>query len=220
MLGTAVGVLLACAAMASPAKAESIVVMNAAIASDGSGGALYTYTAELTFGNQVQDGDFFTIYDFQGLLGITSQVSGANVIAAGGTWTFSSTTTGPTPSMLPASGVAGAPGPLGDRADLPNITFTYHGATVTGTSPFPPLTLLLTFTAHTTVFPGNQGDSFVAQDHSPIDGTAQSNFGSVLVPFDVNGPTITPVPGSAYAGMGLMGLLGLGRVIRRRSSAA
>jgi len=65
---------------------------------------------------------------------------------------------------------------------------------------------------------GEQLDNYVAQDIRTSDSALSlGNTGSVVVPYNANGPFL-PLPATACGGLGLMGLLAVGR--RRRPTVA
>jgi len=165
----------------------------------------FTYRVELTTGNQVQSGNFFTLYDFQGLVGTPSSTLGSD-------WVFSTAGAGIAPPNY-----VGDPANV-DNPALPNITFTYTGSTaILSTDPFSAL-VLGKFTATTSVLVGEQLDNYVAQDIRTSDSALSlGNTGSVVVPYNANGPFL-PLPATACGGLGLMGLLAVGR--RRRPTVA
>jgi len=194
---------------AGNAHANSIVVSNlpGGIVANGSGGNTFDYSVSLTAANQLKSGDFFTIFDFEGLLSATVLT---NLTA--GTWAFSSAMGGPAPASAPGSTQGALPGFLGDSSVVENITFTYTGSTVTAldfTAPTP----LFTFQA-VSKFLGVNVDSYVAQDHV-LSGPVTSNVGQVLVAFDPAGPQTLPLPGAVWGGMALMGLVAGGKLRRK-----
>src|SRR5262249_13603608 len=69
----------------------------------------FTFSVILPSDYTLKDGDYFTVYDFNGL------VHGTNVQPAG--WAYSTGPTGTTPPHI---------API-DDAGLPNLTWTYHG---------------------------------------------------------------------------------------------
>jgi hypothetical protein len=74
----------------------------------------YTYGMVLTSNSTLKSGDYFTIYDFQGV------VTGTNTQPAN--WTLSISNTGQTPVGTTPT----------DNASIPNLTWTYSGPTITG----------------------------------------------------------------------------------------
>lgn len=155
----------------------------------------YTYNAYLTGPSDLLVNDYFTIYDFAGLVGTSTQPSN---------WAFSSTALGPTPSSQSAVQTAS------DSGSIPNITWTYSGPTVSS-SPLAGV-LLGAFTANS-LYTGTIIDAYVSQDHSnnaATLGLVQGNTGPIPVPLAV----AVPEPAS----MMLFGsaLLSLGVAARKR----
>lgn len=77
-----------------------------------SGNFRWTYAIVLPTESQLQSGDYFTIYDFGGL------VPGS--VAAPDSWAIGVANVGTTPDRLNPD----------DNAGLPNLTFTYSGSTI------------------------------------------------------------------------------------------
>ena len=194
---------------ASDTRADSIVIELTPTVTPIVGGRTFEYGVFLTAANQIKAGDYFTLYDFQGLVG-TPVTTG---LLAGPGWTFSSSLLGTTPAALTVIGLAT------DRGDLPNITYTYSGLTpINNDGPVTAL-FLGNFTATTTVTTGeNPIETYVAQYTARnellvvIDVT--TNTGNTAVPFNVSGP-FAPLPTAACGGLGLMGLLA-GKRVRRQ----
>jgi hypothetical protein len=207
LLGAMVGGL-AFFGWAGESRANSInVYLDSAPVTMG-GTRDFTYRVQITPGNEVLPGNFFTIYDFQGLVGAPSST---DFTLANG-WTFSSTGVGDAPPNYVGDFLSV------DNPALPNITFTYSGLPIQNTDQFNDL-VLGKFTATTSVLVGeNPDENYVAQDVR-ISNTELSlgNTGSVTVPFNQNGPFL-PLPATACGGLGLMGLLAVGR--RRRPTVA
>jgi len=197
------------ALVAGAAHAESINITN----NGGKGsfsGSTYTYNLELTFENSIQTGDFWTLYDFQGL---------SNVTLSGGlasNWVVT--------QPYVTAGVVVGNQPVEDDPNLPNIVLTYVGSSPIVASPNNVALGSVIATTSMTTFTPNTVDSYVGQDHtSPSllfpNGTIDQNHGNAFVPFDANGPFL-PLPASAWGGMALFGVLGSVRLKRRLASAA
>jgi hypothetical protein len=161
--------------------------------SPGSGtNTVWNYTINITSGQQVTAGDFFTIYDFGPF------IAGSN--AQPTNWTFSSSLiTPPPPNTNPP-----------DNPTLANLTWTYTGSTpiVSGTN-----VGAFSVTQSTTQFqevPSLQSGFFAAMaTRSDGGGTKISNVGQVPVPVPIPEPTT----------LSLLALAGVGsalRAIRRR----
>jgi hypothetical protein len=128
---------------------------------------------------KLQSGNYFTIYDFKGY------VPGSESAPAG--WTFSSANTGSTPAgLLP-----------GDNPALPNLTWTYTGATQIGQAG------LGNFWA-ASQFGDTQEASFTAKTNRASDGLSDSNITTTDVPLGSVTPPGVPEPATlALAGLGL-----------------
>jgi len=206
------------AVSATSATANSIVVTNTSI-TNGVGFRDFTYTVELTFANEVEGNsgnpDFFTIFDFQGLISLTT----TGLVNTD--FTFSNPLTGKTPALLVAT--AG----LADDPTLRNLSFTKNAGVIENNNISTGLNMSLgTIVARTSVanpIANNPGETYVYQDTTRImvgsppvlvvAGKGQDAH-NTTVPFDINGPFETPLPSAACGGLGLMGLLGIRRVRR------
>src|SRR5438552_8136825 len=92
------------------------IIPSFEFATPSGGNTIWGYHIDITSGQQVTTGDFFTIYDFGPF------IPGSNIQPTG--WTFSSSLVGPTPSSV-------APP---DNPNVLNLTWTYSGTTIpTGT---------------------------------------------------------------------------------------
>jgi hypothetical protein len=153
----------------------------------------FTYGVVLTTDAFIQAGDFFTIYDFGGLIpGSTSQPDGWSVL----------TGVGKTP---------GDTSPIDDPG-IPNITWIYQGPAINGQQG------LGNFMANST-FQNFDFGSFTARTNRMVDGRVDHNITDtqVPVPGPGHGPNPqTPEPATlALAGLGLPALLLL---LRRRAA--
>jgi hypothetical protein len=141
----------------------------------------FTYSVVLPSDYKVKDGDYFTIYDFHGL------IPGSNAQPAG--WTYSTALLGPTPhAVLPT-----------DDPTVPNVTFTYHGSPIVGDA------VIGDFSVDSSLNGQVFGD-FASRDHMIINDNSVSNITTTTMP-DTNPdgvpPPKTPEPASLF-------LLGLG----------
>ncbi|HEY2910842.1 MAG TPA: PEP-CTERM sorting domain-containing protein [Gemmataceae bacterium] len=186
-------IAIAAAAIAAPAQA-GIIPASVTITPEA-GNFQWTYSIVLPTDMKLQSGDYFTIYDFGGL------VAGTNNQPAD--WTFSSAKAGPVPSGLNPT----------DDPSIDNLTWTYGGATIpTGQVG------LGNFWAISSVGTSTTG-SFTAQNPQASTGDLDRNIVNTLVPA-VPGPSgggsTVPEPATmALAGFGLP-LLGVARLFRRK----
>lgn len=167
----------------------------------GAGPYTYTYGINVTNGETVTTGDFFTFVDVNGL------VAGSET--AQPNWTTLETATGPT-----ATGASGSAIPAVDSAAITNVTFTYKGA-----SPIVGVQDLGTFSFKSVDGPGLKPGAFTAV--ADLSGTAlkNANLTTYLGPAV---PSSVPEPASvvpfALGGLALLGLIV--RKTRRTSGAA
>jgi hypothetical protein len=139
---------------------------------------------------------FFTIYDFQGL------VAGSETESVGPlTWGVDEQNVGLTPSNV-------IPGPPADDATVPDVTFWYNGATdIPGPQAF-------TVSIKSTINLVKLGVYSSLAENTALPLTNNGNTGNVLVP-NSQGQVFTPAPATALGGLVLLGLLGLGRGVRK-----
>lgn len=194
-------VLLASVAILTVAgRAEAgLIPTNVSVTPDGDN-FRWTYAVVVTTDVKVNPGDYFTIYDFGGLVGgPTGSGDGPGTIVAPIDWQFATELTGPTPAGT---------GP-NDNPAIPNITFKYMGAT-----PIEGQVGLGNFMANSTFGEGTTSD-FTSITHRQVDGRSEANITT----------TDVPVPGSIGetpepATLIMLGLAvpfaGLGSFLRRR----
>jgi len=198
-------------AVASPARADSItIIFNTGLPTVS--GSTFTYhDVTLTFNNNLQKGDFFTIVDFQGLTSVSLvAASNPNSVAQDQNqgWVFNP---GDWLVTAPAT-VAGAPN---DSIALPDILITYIGAGVNSNNGRINLGDIVATTSMSVFTLATESTRW--QDHTSNNAVDQGQD-DTQVPFSANGPVL-PLPSVAMSGMGLFGLLGFGR-FRRRAEAA
>jgi hypothetical protein len=170
-----------------------MIVMTVATAGTGRAGLLpvsvtvtpdasnfrWTYAVVLPTDSQIRSGDYFTVYDFGGL------ISGSVVQPSD--WTSTVTKTGPTPDRVNPQ----------DDPNIDNLTWAYTGPTISsgqiGLGNFWAVSLY-----------GTQTDSFfTATTHRTSDGKADTNITSVVVPVPT-APSSVPEPATlALAALGL-----------------
>jgi hypothetical protein len=158
------------------------------------GGGYYEFKFDILLPTdyKVKNGDFFTIYDFNGY------VAGHNTQPAD--WTFSRQPLGPNPPHI-------APP---DLANVINVTWTYHGPDLTAAGS------LGVFGAASSLGPHTGDVYFASQDHRAADGRAVGNFTSTDGP-DPNSPR---APEPAAIMLIAAGLPFAGFVIARRRRPA
>lgn len=172
---------------ATPANAGSILVNPLSVV-DNVTHWTYTYSVDLTAFSQITLGTpaQFTLLDAEGYI-----PGSATVLP---NWVFSSLNSGPIPPNVSPS----------DDPGIPNLTWTYTGALMTGP-------LHIGDVAFNSIYgPGGLGE-YVGRDRSTSgNNLPQSNYGQIEYSY----PTSVPEPGT-YALMGA-GLLGLAALRRRK----
>lgn len=150
----------------------------------------YTYGIQLQSGAVLKSGDYFTIFDFAGLVG------GMNTQPAG--FTFSTSNAGPVPPNLKPA----------DDETISNLTWTFTGGETTG-----PINLG-DFSA-VSEYQLKNDDYFTARSHREVDGRMNGNITSTQVPVPVAPQCMVPEPSTLIllaAGVPL--ILGLRRFRR------
>jgi hypothetical protein len=154
----------------------------------------WNYSSTVTAGQQVNAGNFFTIYDFHGF------VPGSNLQPAN--WTFSASLTGLTPPRVSVS----------DDPTVFNLTWKY-----VGTTPLVGDLSLGSFSAlsNTNLLGRDDFAAEATRSTNPNAGTLIENVGTISVPV----PEMSALlPILAICGLGAFGLMR--SITRRRPSAA
>jgi hypothetical protein len=168
------------------ARADIIPSFTGATSSGGN--TDWTYTIDITSGQNVMAGDFFTIYDFGPF------IAGTDIQPSG--WTLSSSLVGITPSQtLPA-----------DDPTLLNLTWTYSGPTLTGTGLGP---FSVTIAGVTPSPVPIRTSHFAAEGTQIRSGDKIDNVGQISV------PAIVPEASTFSLFISASGLLGVGWIISR-----
>lgn len=191
---------VAWAALAAGRADAGLIPTNVTISPDG-GNYRWTYAVVVTTDVKVNPGDFFTIYDFGGLVGGPNGViAGPSTIVAPPDWEITEAMTGPTPEGTNPA----------DDPNVVNLTFTYKG-----TDPIIGQDGLGNFSA-ISIYGETTTSDFTSITHRQVDGRAEANITTTDVPVPGFDLEETPEPATlAMVGVGLP-LLGLGRWLRRR----
>lgn len=193
-------VLLAAAAFAfAPVSARAGMIPVQVTVTPEGGNYQFTYAIVLPTGSVLQTGDFFTIYNFDGLVPGSAMASGS---ISSTNWTFSSSNNGPTPPGLSVV----------DNSNLPNLTWTYTGAPIQGGQ-----TGLGNFSA-VSIYPYTTQSYFAAVTGTVI-GVADANITPTNVPVPTAPPPGVPEPATLALAAIAFPLLGLARWLRRRPTA-
>jgi hypothetical protein len=147
----------------------------------------YTYAVLLPTDSVLQPGDYFTIYNFDGLVPNTATASGA---PDSGDWSFSTSLIGPTPpGVIPV-----------DNPNIANLTWTYNGpvigldASSVGLGNFWADSLYPTTT-----------QSWFAAHTGTISGVPDNNITPTSVPVPTAPPPGAPEPATLFlVGLGLI----------------
>ena len=191
MRKTLLATLLALA-LGTPGFANTITVTPTPIIAGGDP-FTWAYAVNLEGFSQVNEGDFFTIFDFEGF------ISGTQSNNAG--WTPSSSNTGVCPSQGPFPTLCAAV----DDPAIPNLTWTRTGDAIIGVAGVS--TPLGTFYAQS-IYSNPVNDFFTSQDDDLQNGTFNEGSGG-----NTNVPTSQPIPEPATL---LLFGTGLAAVARRR----
>jgi hypothetical protein len=183
----------AVAAVASATSASAGLLPVSVTVTPDSGNYRWTYAIVLPTDMQLQRGNYFTVYDFNGYVA-------GNEKAPDG-WTLSVQNTGPTPNQLRPN----------DDTSITNLTWTYNGPTIPSGQ-----IGLGNFWAFSQ-FGTSVSNSFTSITGRTSDGQPDSNITETSVPTGTSTtPTTTPEPTTLLlAGLGLP-LIGVTRMVRRR----
>ena len=186
-----ISALMLAVGLVAIASARADIIPSFVGSSTSGSTTVWSYQIDVTVGEEVTSGDFFTIYDFGHF------VAGTNVQPSG--WTFSSSLVGTTPNgVIPP-----------DDSTLENLTWTYTGQTIPTTSGIGPFSIS---TAGAQSEPSLNTGYFAAQaTNSGNPSTKINNVGRVSIPAPV------PVPEPATLSFLVFGAATVcARAIRRR----
>jgi hypothetical protein len=185
---------LACCFSGSAAQQARAGIIPSALArsfDQGPGRSFYrfSYSIQLTSGSTLRPGDYFTIYDFQGLMTDSA-------VAPNG-WTMTAGMRGQTPPGAIAA----------DDPNIENVTFTYGGtASITANN----RSVQLGEFSMESYYPGIAMTSFAAEAHRSSDNGLES--GSSFI----DGPSIVERLNSPEPRTGLLMMLGMSTVLCRK----
>jgi len=187
---------VAVAALAGGSAKAGLLPTSVTVFPDA-GNYRWQYAIVLPTDMKLQAGNYFTIYDFAGLVPGT-------VVTPDGNWTATVQNSGSTPVLLNPT----------DDPSIPNLVFTYHGDTI------PAGQIGLGNFMATSTFGDRKEVSFTAETNRTSDGLKDSNITTTDAPTG----TDTPPPGVPepatllLAGLGLP-LLGLAKLRKKKKVA-
>ena len=176
--------------LATLAAARADIIPSFSSVSQGQVGILWTYTASVTDEQCANPGDYFTIYDFGSIV--------PNSNSQPADWVFSTSLVGPNPPQTNSP----------DDPNILNLTWTYTGPTIVGTTPaakdMGPFSV--------EAFSREQSNSFFAAQGTlavgPNTGSRVGNVGRLVVP--------VPEPSTVPLVLGTAGLVLVWRVLAQR----
>jgi hypothetical protein len=182
--------------ISAPARA-GLIPVQVSVTPEG-GNYQFTYAIVLPTDAVLQPGDYFTIYNFEGLVPGSATASG-NLTSSN--WTFSTSNVGPTPTGIIVP----------DSPSAPNLTWTYNGPVIQGSQ-----NGLGNFAA-VSIYPDTTQSWFTAVTGT-VSGVADANITPTSVPVPTAPPPGVPEPTTlALAALGFP-FLGAARWLRRRNT--
>lgn len=194
-----IAALVAAAMLGAASTARAgLIPVQVSVTPEG-GNYQFTYAIVLPTDAVLQSGDYFTIYNFEGLVPGTATASGS---INSSNWSFTTSNVGPTPAgVVP-----------GDNPNIPNLTWTYSGPVIQGGQ-----TGLGNFAA-VSIYPYTT-QSWLAALTGTVYGLADANITPTQVPVPTAPPPGLPEPTTlALAALGLV-VLGAVRWQRGRATA-
>jgi hypothetical protein len=178
----------------SAEKAQAGLLPTVVTITPDAGNFRWTYAIVLPTDTLLKSGDYFTIYDIEGMIG-------GSIVTPSGDWSSAVNASGVTPAgLLPV-----------DSAGLDNITFTYSGTDLTGQQGLGNFSFISTY--------GDSKEShFTARTHRTSDGLPDSNITDTITPTGDEQPPPVPEPATlTLLGLGLP-MIGLAGYLRRRKA--
>lgn len=181
-------------------RADAGLIPTLVTVQPDSGNYRWTYAVVVTTDVKVNPGDYFTVYDFGGLVGgPMGSGGGPSTIVTPVDWTYDTQFVGPTPAGTNPA----------DDSGIVNLTFKYNG-----TSPIDGQAGLGNFVAISSSGDAVSGD-FTSITHRQVDGRPEANITTTDVPVPGDVPEVPEPATAALFGLGLP-LLGALRVLRKR----